>query len=368
MIFGFVGALFSATPAVAILTSETLRRKPMFQTLANLSLNETLFLFGCGIAGLLNVTGNSELTPFWCALLQSHNTGQGVGSTAALLGLTVERYVAILHGLRYNEIMSTWRMRALLAASWVVSFVWICMLAAGMWDYMYSKTGDATVKCLFLAVSPDWVQLLATGSSFVFCCIIIVLNVAISRVAASHERNIQQQRCVVGIDTESNIRAYRGVLKVIIIYMVLQTPVSVVFLLEILGFRQTAAAKNITVILLIALFSFDGWLFGYNNSELRKRYIKLFCPPRWRTKVEEDPTSRAVQSISREAQQSEKRTNGHLFTVPGRSLGESSAQLPADQVVVLTANKAMGQDNTIDQVDDVSEIGDIPSATEGKQL
>ena len=77
MVVGFVGALFSASPAVAILSSAALRRRPMFQTMASLALNETMFLLGCGVVGLLNVTGHSTLPPFLCALLHRQMWGLG---------------------------------------------------------------------------------------------------------------------------------------------------------------------------------------------------------------------------------------------------------------------------------------------------
>ncbi|KAF0309064.1 hypothetical protein FJT64_019767 [Amphibalanus amphitrite] len=304
MVVGFTGALFSATPAVAILSSASLRRRPMFQTMASLALNETMFLFGCGVVGMLNVTGNAVLPPFWCAVLQGHNTGQAVGSTAALLSLTIERYVAILHGIRYNSLLSRWRLRALLAGSWLVSITWISILAGGMFSQILHETGPGPVRCLFLVISPRWVQLLSTGSVFIFCCIIVTLNIIISRVAARHRRAIRQQRSEVGLATEKNINAYRGVLKVIVIYMVMQTPANVVFLLEVIGFQQSVAAKNITMLLIIVLFSFDGWFFGYSNNELRARYKSLFCPALLRSRVD-GITSDTVPTLSAHCEQNQ---------------------------------------------------------------
>ncbi|XP_043212317.1 olfactory receptor 10H1-like, partial [Amphibalanus amphitrite] len=218
MLVGFFGAISSSVPIIAIMTSPSLRRQPMFRTITNLALCETWFLICGGVLGTVNVIG-VKLTPVACAVFQSHNLSIGIGSSAALVVVSVERYVSVVHGLRYSALLTPRRLWLLLLAPWLVmgvSWVTFSTLAAGL---MVDTFGHSPLHCRFLDVMPPPLKLAATGSATVICVLIVVLNGVISRVAVRHQHAISSQLQLVGRDTEENVSAYWGVLRVTAIYV-----------------------------------------------------------------------------------------------------------------------------------------------------
>ena len=219
MVVGYLGAASSSVPVVAILTSRSLRRQPMFRAVSNLALCETWFLFCGGVLGTVNVVG-ARMTPQMCAVAQSHNLSVGLGSSAALLVLSVERYVAVVHGLRYQSLLAGRRLWLLLLAPWcVMGVAFFASLAASM---MVAELGRAPLHCRFLEVMPPPLKLAATGTAMAISLVTIAVNSVISRVAVRHQQAISSQRQLVGLQTQESVSAYWGVLRVTIIYLIFQ--------------------------------------------------------------------------------------------------------------------------------------------------
>ena len=160
--------------------------------------------------------------PVACQLTQYLANCSGLTSAWFVVAFTVERFVAVVHGLRYESLLSGGRMKLLLLFPWC--FMALCwgLLAWFAQGIMLEQFGTAPLRCLFLEVMSPPLKLASSSTIFALCVMVIVLNVFISRVAARHQRNIDRQRLVVGQNTEENVSAYWGVLKVIIIYMVFQ--------------------------------------------------------------------------------------------------------------------------------------------------
>ncbi|KAF0292267.1 hypothetical protein FJT64_009732 [Amphibalanus amphitrite] len=276
MLVGFFGAISFSVPIIAIMTSPSLRRQAMFRTITNLALCETWFLICGGVLGTVNVIG-VKLTPVACAVFQSHNLSIGIGSSAALVVVSVERYYwSQDKGPGGLALLTPRRLWLLLLAPWLVmgvSWVTFSTLAAGL---MVETFGHSPLHCRFLDVMPPPLKLAATGSATVICVLIVVLNGVISRVAVRHQQAISSQLQLVGRDTEENVSAYWGVLRVTAIYVLFQTPANLSFLLELVWKEQPPVAIGLSSVLVVLVYALDGWFFGYFNSKLRARYAKLF--------------------------------------------------------------------------------------------
>ena len=214
---GFLGAASSSVPVVAILTSRSLRRQPMFRTISNLALCETWFLFCGGLLGAANVLGVQMTAPL-CAAFLCHNLSVGTGGSVAMLVVSVERYVAVVHGLRYQTLLAPLRLRLLLLLPWA----FVCVMWVTTGSLLLAALEPGPLSCRFVEVMPSELKLIFTGTVFITCMAIVVVNVVISRVALRHQRDINEQRRQVGRDSVENVSAYWGVLRVTILYIMLQ--------------------------------------------------------------------------------------------------------------------------------------------------
>ena len=220
-VVGFLGAASSSVPAVAILTSRSLRNQPMFQTVCNLSVSESWFLFCGGVFGTYNVLGG-KMTPFLCGAAQSHNLSIAIGGSTALLVVSVERFLSVVHGLRYQALLTPWRMKILLLFPWfIMGVAWVTLTSFAS-KMILDKFGPASLRCRYMDVMPPQLRLAATGTALTIYVLIVLLNVFISRVAARHQRDINHQRQQVGLERQENVSAYWGVLRVTIIYILVQ--------------------------------------------------------------------------------------------------------------------------------------------------
>ena len=221
MLVGYFGSISSSVPTIAILTSDSLRRQPMFQTISNLALCESWFLFCGGILGTVNVVG-AKMPVIVCAAVQSHNLSIAIGSSAALLVVCVERFVAVVHGLRYESLLTPRRMWMLLLFPWLVMGISWATFTSFASVMMLETFGTAPLHCRFMDVMPPPLKLAATGTAMGFSVVIVLLNIVISRVAVRHQSDIRRQRRTVGHDEQETVSAYWGVLKITVIYIVFQ--------------------------------------------------------------------------------------------------------------------------------------------------
>ncbi|XP_037071100.1 melanocyte-stimulating hormone receptor-like [Pollicipes pollicipes] len=111
---GLVVAVNSAVPVVAILRRRQLRESTMYRLLASMASAQALMS-----------------PPDWaCATLLFLRSAVGASTVVALLALSLERYVTVVHGLRYFDIITDRQRRLLLAASWLVAaLLWIFGMA-----------------------------------------------------------------------------------------------------------------------------------------------------------------------------------------------------------------------------------------------
>ncbi|XP_037071099.1 melanocyte-stimulating hormone receptor-like [Pollicipes pollicipes] len=126
---GLVVAVNSAVPVVAILRRRQLRESTMYRLLASMASAQALVGVTSALLGTLKLLQMSP--PDWaCATLLFLRSAVGASTVVALLALSLERYVTVVHGLRYFDIITDRQRRLLLAASWLVAaLLWIFGMA-----------------------------------------------------------------------------------------------------------------------------------------------------------------------------------------------------------------------------------------------
>lgn len=276
---GFVGALSSAVPLVCIVSSPRLWKKAMFKTIANLSLHESYFLFCCGVAACTNIM-DLQVSPAFCAFIQSNNNGMGIGCTIALLILSLERLLTVLYGFRV--LVTGWRLTLLLGSSWLGGAGFTGFLFVNNFRRLDAIYGNFTAMphCQYMALIPVWIRFFSTASILFFYTLIIIVNAIICRIVVRHTRAINQQRRSVDRQLElDDLGAYWGILKIIVINLTVQLPSNVLSVYEIISgdVESVRGLNSATLGLIMVFFGVDGWFFGYYNEELRSRYKSVFC-------------------------------------------------------------------------------------------
>ena len=102
---GLLVASNSALAFLAIISCRRLRARTMFQTIANHAAIETLMGLLMAVAGLPQLLGARVPTTL-CSVLFASVPALVLASMVALVCLCLERYVAVIHGLRYFQLMT----------------------------------------------------------------------------------------------------------------------------------------------------------------------------------------------------------------------------------------------------------------------
>ncbi|XP_037070189.1 D(4) dopamine receptor-like [Pollicipes pollicipes] len=141
IIIGLVMAANSGVPVVSILRRRQLREATMYRLLASMASAQALVGVISAVLGTLRLLPTPP--PDWaCASLLFLRSALGTSTVVSLLALSVERYVTVVHGLRYFDIVTNRHRLLLLAASWLV--------AALFWAFgmaLRGASGDDSDMC-----------------------------------------------------------------------------------------------------------------------------------------------------------------------------------------------------------------------------
>ena len=120
---GWLVVLNSVLPAVAVLRRRKLHELVMYQLVASMSLGETLTGAVSVVLGTLKML---ELpVASWFCVVAIHLRSSVLASTAVcFFCLSLERFITVIHGLRYYDILTDGRRRLLVAASWIFAAVY----------------------------------------------------------------------------------------------------------------------------------------------------------------------------------------------------------------------------------------------------
>ena len=291
-VIGCLVALNSLPPAVIVLRSRRLRELLMYQLVASVSLGETL-------VGVLSIViGSLKLLEIpissWACAIGIHLRLSVAGSTAiTFFCISLERYVTVIHGLRYYDILTDGRRRLLLTASWFFAAIYFFTGLALQWstpDGVYLR-GD---KCEHWRV----VTLDFRFFGAVYSLIIHLVNAGINiRIGIAGFRQARRIKSMEASIRGSHIRVqlqHRGFLAIAVlslIYIVCVVPNALYNILQALGFTVQTTATATGFMRLFGMMA-DGWCLTLLCPMLRKEGMKMLgCRPKRRSVPEQSPVN-----------------------------------------------------------------------------
>ena len=297
---GLLVAANSSVAALAIVSSRQLRSRIMFQTIANHAAIETVMGLLMVVAGLPQLLG-VPAPPAFCGILFAAVPALVLASMMALACLTLERYVAVIHGLRYFQLMTLCRRRGLLLLPWLTTAAGAAFCSAVLLNVPSSSEScsiDDVPRVIFLVM--DSVDLL-------LCLFIVAINTLVLLEAARHRGDIQRQMQQVNAAAAKyadKYHSYKAIIIVVGLYIAFLVPND--FASIIAFFSDSELSRNVkavTIVLRRIMFIFDGWMFGFFCTEMRARYRQIFCCCCYKNKGSNDdaplPSARRFRKLFR---------------------------------------------------------------------
>ena len=197
-------------------------------------------------------------------------SGLLLAEASALLCISVERHLAVIHGLRYFTLLTDSRRNLLLAAPWLVAAISAAATAVGTFHYLRGPTG----RCFYLLVVPIGIRLAVNVITIAIYMVIVMLHVKIRRVAVRHSRQIARQRMSVGLSAEGveRMASYWGIFKAIGLNIAVTVPLCLLYICESAGLDVPKQLLNLFGAVSLLRGALNGWIFGCWNEEVRGEY------------------------------------------------------------------------------------------------
>ncbi|XP_062873369.1 olfactory receptor 52N4-like [Trichomycterus rosablanca] len=133
---------------LALIVTQPKLHKPMFYIMFSLPLADLVGITVCLPRILVDIVTQENTVFYPTCVLQAfliHFYGGGV--VFVLAAMSIDRYVAICHPLRYHSIMNSWTVCGIIAVAWGVDFILIGVLFILQSLFPKCKTFIATVYC-----------------------------------------------------------------------------------------------------------------------------------------------------------------------------------------------------------------------------
>ncbi|KAF0303746.1 putative G-protein coupled receptor 21 [Amphibalanus amphitrite] len=265
LVVGLLIALSSLLPCLAIGTSRSLRRRPMFQLLLHLASSGVLFGLLTALSGLLRLLHVPLPVPL-CQTLLAGQTAVGLASMAALAAVSVERYVAVEHGLRYFELMTPARLRLLHGAVPAVSALSLLVHATDRAPGALRPPDG--VQCYYLDFWSDQLEQIHLGFGVTLVTFIMVLNLLVGARGIEQDRRIRRQRGGMLVahqrpGSAGDHKALYAVLRLSVFSIALQMPHFCISTLHFVTGKEMLAARRLAGAIRLLMFLLNGSLFGY---------------------------------------------------------------------------------------------------------
>ena len=283
MIVGLLMALGSCVPGLAIVSTRSLRQRPMFQLLLHMACAGVVLGLLTALLDLLRLL-NVLLSPVGCQLLLALQRAAGVTWTAALAAVSVERYVAVEHGLRYFELLTPARLLILHAATLTTGLLALLLNVPDI--VTPAGASPQPVMCLYIASTSDRMEQIIMVFGLTLTTLTTVMNVVVfvrgvkqDRVIRRHLPRIDSRQQVVG-----GHKALYAIFRLAILTTALQLPHQLLTLAHIVTGAELRQARTVAGLLRMVMFLINGWLFGYWCEDLRNRYRAVWRRfiSRWR--------------------------------------------------------------------------------------
>ena len=328
-------SLVSLIPVVVFIGRRKLRRRPMFQMLSNLAVSEHL-MSSMTLVVLSLRHWDWKLSKAACSTLMGVRSGLLLAEASALLCISVERHLAVIHGLRYFTLLAGFRRKLLLAAPWLVVAVSTATTAVATFPYLRGPTS----RCLYMMVVPVGIRLAVNCITIAIFLVIIILHEKIRRVAVRHSRQIARQRMSVGLSAEGveRMASYWGIFKAIGLNIAVTVPLCLLYICESAGLDVPKLLLDLFGVVSLLRSTLNGWIFGYWNDEVRGEYscIRARSEDPDRTKKVTDNVAKSVHAQSSlRARPPAPATAGEL---PKKSQGAGASLQPSSPMPSSTDN------------------------------
>ena len=319
VIIGFLVVLNSMLPALLVIRSRRLRELLMYQLVASVCLGETL----TGAVSI--ILGSSKLfkvpiSSWACVIAIYLRSSLVVSATVGIFCISLERYVTVIHGLRYYDILTDSRRRLMLAASWVFAAVFFCIgIATHLSQAQHiDLQGEKCVHSNAVTVTPvfNLFGALINSITYLANC---VINIVIGIIGIKQMRKIRRTEVSFGRNRHSTHLQHRGFMAIAflsVIYCVFVFPNNVTVICRWFGWKVQTTTSKVTGFLRLLGIITDGWCLMLLCPMLREECIKMFSGSskrRQRTRV--TPGNHLQMPVS----ESRFRDNTHRATANANS-------------------------------------------------
>ena len=190
-----------------------------------------------------------------------------------LIAITVDRYMAIVHPLEYEDRFTERNAKQVIVVSWVLGLLGGVVLALYLIGFDFSSC-QPPYSLISLAV-------LDNGAYALVVCVMIATYTRILKVAM-HQRSkiadaLSQSTGSTSGRTNSELKAFRVFAMVLGTYTVLWFPYQVGRFLQVAGFIQsnTRAIIDAGIVLGTVNYSLDWLIYGVGSRSVRLAVVKL---------------------------------------------------------------------------------------------
>ncbi|XP_043189818.1 uncharacterized protein LOC122363976 [Amphibalanus amphitrite] len=286
----------------------------MYQLVASMSVGETV----AGAVSVVLGTGQALAVPlsaWFCASAVHLRSAVAASTAVCFLCLSLERYITVVHGLRYYDILTEGRQRALLAASWLFAAVYLAFGLAMRWVH---GLGPAREMCMYWTA----VTLEFRFYGAIFCLLAYIVNLAINVVVGvigiEQGKRIHRQQTGVNGKFRHSLLQHKGYMAIAILSLmccIFVFPNILMNLLQSLEIIDRTFVHKVTAALRLLSMVTDGWCLALLCPKLRKEYIAIFgC---WKRRSRGRSSRQASINVI-------STPKSRLETVAGRRLGVPS--------------------------------------------
>ena len=277
-IIGLLMVLNSLLPVVVVLRSSRLRELLMYQLVASMSLSESLAGLMSLVLGLLALLGVS--LPSWVCVVSIHLRAALVGSAAVSFPcISLERYITVIHGLRYHDILTDGRRRLLLSASWFFVVAIVCFGVTNQWLAPEAGSELLGEKCQHWRATTLGYRLYASAYSLTIYLVNAGINVRVGLVGLNQARQIRRMEASIGGKRDQKTQLqHRGVYAIAVlsmIYVVFVTPNALYTITQSLGLIEMQTTSKAPGLFRLFVLIADGWCLTLLCPMLRKECLKM---------------------------------------------------------------------------------------------
>ncbi|XP_067681977.1 octopamine receptor beta-1R-like [Haliotis asinina] len=280
--------LFAITGNIAVIfaihTSHHLKEEMSNMFIVNLSITDlTSALVVMGSALVAISTDSWPLGQAWCDIVCAVNYCMIIVSMLNLCFISVDRYIAIVHAMQYNLLMTRRRIFLMIAYSWFQGAMFACIPVIFRWvkyDYWEAicaiQWHEQRDRALYYVIIAFIMCFLLPGLILILCYSqILKFTKANQRVIATCDFNTQ----TVGVKYPTSSKAMYGLLVVVVAYFVCMTPFSVTKL-----YKVSVAEDHVLPDYLNLVASLTGYLssavnpliYGIFRRDFRKAFQLVF--------------------------------------------------------------------------------------------